>query len=305
MFNLKFFTFNLIIIVTFFNIISNRKEFPKMPNMPNMPNIQEIQKKSKILSCMSLSRIYMKQNEIFVKNLIKNLETSNVELSKLDSKKKNEIFLNVLLVNCYEKITDNQAQKLMIDMNTQKEKFDIMKSDYKDLMNINPYNKFDLKHIESVLKEINSLMENMKKDEKRFQEMLKDKNFTKNFNDSFKNKDFMKNFNKIKDGIPKRKEYKKKERETNKKPVYSSMKWQEVKIDENFQNVKLFENMGLNTIVGMLISTLILINLVKVPQTIKEIKGRKRYIFTGGENNQNNDNVNEEEDIDYNEDIDN
>jgi len=305
MFNLKFFTFNLIIIVTFFNIISNRKEFPKMPNMPNMPNIQEIQKKSKILSCMSLSRIYMKQNEIFVKNLIKNLETSNVELSKLDSKKKNEIFLNVLLVNCYEKITDNQAQKLMIDMNTQKEKFDIMKSDYKDLMNINPYNKFDLKHIESVLKEINSLMENMKKDEKRFQEMLKDKNFTKNFNDSFKNKDFMKNFNKIKDGIPKRKEYKKKERETNKKPVYSSMKWQEVKIDENFQNVKLFENMGLNTIVGMLISTLILINLVKVPQTIKEIKGRKRYIFTGGENNQNNDNVNEEEDIDYNDEIDN
>jgi len=293
--------FNLILIISL-KIIFNKREFPKMPNMPNL---QDIHKKTKILSCMSLSRIYLKQNENFINNIIKNLETSNIELTKLDSKKKKELFLNVLLVNCYEKITDNQAQKLMIEINTQKDKFNIMKSDFKDLMNINPYNKFDLKHIDSVLKEINTLMENMKKDEKRFQEMLKDKNFSKNFNDSFKNKDFMKNFNKMKDGIPKRKEYKKKERETNKKPVYSSMKWQEVKIDENFQNVKLFENMGLNTIVGMLISSLILINIVKVPQTIKEIKGRKRYIFTNSENNQNNDNVNEEEDIDYNEDIDN
>ena len=254
---------------------------------------------------MSLSRIYLKQNENFINNIIKNLETSNIELAKLDSKKKKELFLNVLLVNCYEKITDNQAQKLMIEMNTQKDKFNIMKSDFKDLMNINPYNKFDLKHIDSVLKEINTLMENMKKDEKRFQEMMKDKNFTKNLNDTFKNKDFMKNYNKLKDGFPKKKEYKKKQRETNKKPVYSGMKWEEVKIDENIGNVKLFENIGLNTIVGMLISSLLVMYLVKVPQTVKEIKGRKRYVFTSQNNNENN-NTNDEEDIDYNdEDIDN
>ena len=294
--------FNLIILIISLKIIFNKREFPKMPNMPNL---QDIHKKTKILSCMSLSRIYLKQNENFINNIIKNLETSNIELAKLDTKKKKELFLNVLLVNCYEKITDNQAQKLMIEMNTQKDKFNIMKSDFKDLMNINPYNKFDLKHIDSVLKEINTLMENMKKDEKRFQEMMKDKNFTKNLNDTFKNKDFMKNYNKLKEGFPKKKEYKKKQRETNKKPVYSGMKWEEVKIDENVGNVKLFENIGLNTIVGMLISSLLVMYLVKVPQTVKEIKGRKRYIFTSQNNNENN-NTNDEEDIDYNdEDIDN
>ena len=300
MFNHNF--FNLIILIISLKIIFNKREFPEMPNMPNL---QEIHKKTKILSCMSLSRIYLKQNENFINNIIKNLETSNIELAKLDSKKKKELFLNVLLVNCYEKITDNQAQKLMIEINTQKDKFNIMKSDFKDLMNINPYNKFDLKHIDSVLKEINTLMENMKKDEKRFQEMMKDKNFTKNLNDTFKNKDFMKNYNKLKEGFPKKKEYKKKQRETNKKPVYSGMKWEEVKIDENIGNVKLFENIGLNTIVGMLISSLLVMYLVKVPQTVKEIKGRKRYIFTSQNNNENN-NTNDEEDIDYNdEDIDN
>jgi len=290
--------FNLILIISL-KIIFNKRE------MPNMPNLQDIHKKTKILSCMSLSRIYLKQNENFINNIIKNLETSNIELTKIDSKKKKELFLNVLLVNCYEKITDNQAQKLMIEINTQKDKFNIMKSDFKDLMNINPYNKFDLKHIDSVLKEINTLMENMKKDEKRFQEMMKDKNFTKNLNDTFKNKDFMKNYNKLKDGFPKKKEYKKKQRETNKKPVYSGMKWEEVKIDENIGNVKLFENIGLNTIVGMLISSLLVMYLVKVPQTVKEIKGRKRYVFTSQNNNENY-NTNDEEDIDYNdEDIDN
>ena len=300
MFNHNF--FNLIILIISLKIIFNKREFPKMPNMPNL---QDIHKKTKILSCMSLSRIYLKQNENFINNIIKNLETSNIELAKLDSKKKKELFLNVLLVNCYEKITDNQAQKLMIEINTQKDKFNIMKSDFKDLMNINPYNKFDLKHIDSVLKEINTLMENMKKDEKRFQEMMKDKNFTKNLNDTFKNKDFMKNYNKLKDGFPKKKEYKKKQRETNKKPVYSGMKWEEVKIDENVGNVKLFENIGLNTIVGMLISSLLVMYLVKVPQTVKEIKGRKRYVFTS-QNNDENYNTNDEEDIDYNdEDIDN
>jgi len=302
MLNKKFFNINIIILFSLLKIIFNRKEFPKMPNMPNL---QDIHKKTKILSCMSLSRIYIKQNENFINNIIKNLEASNTELLKLNSKKKKEFFLNVLLVNCYEKITDNQAQKLMIEMNTQKDKFNIMKSDFKDLMNINPYNKFDLKHIDSVLKEINTLMENMKKDEKRFQEMMKDKNFTKNLNDTFKNKDFMKNYNKLKEGFPKKKEYKKKQRETNKKPVYSGMKWEEVKIDENVGNVKLFENIGLNTIVGMLISSLLVMYLVKVPQTFKEIKGRKRYIFTSQNNNENN-NTNDEEDIDYNdEDIDN
>ena len=299
MLNKNFFNIKIIIIISLFKTIFNRKEFPKMPNMPNL---QEIHKKTKILSCMSLSRIYIKQNENFINNIIKNLEASNNELSKLNSQKKKEFFLNVLLVNCYEKITDNQAQKLMIELNTQKDKFNIMKSDFKDLLNINPYNKFDIQHIESVLKEINKLMENMKKDEKRFQEMLKDKNFTKNFNDTFKNKDFMKNYNKLKEGFPKKKEYKKKERETNKKPVYSGMKWEEVKIDENYVNVKLSENIGLNTIVGMLISSLLIMYLFKIPQTVKEINGRKRYIFTSQNNNENNNNANEDEDFDYNDD---
>jgi len=299
MLNKNFFNIKIIIIISLFKTIFNRKEFPKMPNMPNL---QEIHKKTKILSCMSLSRIYIKQNENFINNIIKNLEASNNELSKLNSQKKKEFFLNVLLVNCYEKITDNQAQKLMIELNTKKDKFNIMKSDFKDLLNINPYNKFDIQHIESVLKEINKLMENMKKDEKRFQEMLKDKNFTKNFNDTFKNKDFMKNYNKLKEGFPKKKEYKKKERETNKKPVYSGMKWEEVKIDENYVNVKLSENIGLNTIVGMLISSLLIMYLFKIPQTVKEINGRKRYIFTSQNNNENNNNANEDEDFDYNDD---
>ncbi len=196
--------FNLILIISL-KIIFNKREFPKMPNMPNL---QDIHKKTKILSCMSLSRIYLKQNENFINNIIKNLETSNIELTKLDSKKKKELFLNVLLVNCYEKITDNQAQKLMIEINTQKDKFNIMKSDFKDLMNINPYNKFDLKHIDSVLKEINTLMENMEKDEKRFQEMMKEKKFTKNLNDTLK-KDFMNNYNKLKKVFSKKKNIKK------------------------------------------------------------------------------------------------
>ena len=299
MLNKNFFNIKIIIIISLFKTIFNRKEFPKMPNMPNL---QEIHKKTKILSCMSLSRIYIKQNENFINNIIKNLKILKNELLKLKSKKKKEFFLNVLLVNCYEKITDNQAQKLMIELNTQKDKFNIMKSDFKDLLNINPYNKFDIQHIESVLKEINKLMENMKKDEKRFQEMLKDKNFTKNFNDTFKNKDFMKNYNKLKEGFPKKKEYKKKERETNKKPVYSGMKWEEVKIDENYVNVKLSENIGLNTIVGMLISSLLIMYLFKIPQTVKEINGRKRYIFTSQNNNENNNNANEDEDFDYNDD---
>ena len=83
------------------------------------------------------------------------------------------------------------------------------------------------------------------------------------------------------------------------------MQWEEVKIDENIGNVKLFENIGLNTIVGMLISSLLVMYLVKVPQSVKEIKGRKRYVFTSQNNNENY-NTNDEEDIDYNdEDIDN
>ena len=198
-----------------------------------------------------------------------------------DKKKALELINNIMLVNCFDKITDIQTQKIMLSV--QKGKINTLDPEFDELLHVSGDLLNNLNHFASKIQEIQKMLVEIKKEEKEFAEKLKDKNYKpgKEFEEMYKK------FNRTTGKTKKKKEKKKKEeKKINKKQIYKDTKWEKVFYD-NENNIKInifnlkktYETFGLNTYFGIIIATLIFLNIVncsnKIRNEINEIQNEK------------------------------
>ena len=221
----------------------------------NEKNFKNLEKKSKILACSYLSKLFLdsvKDNDKLLKDIMKDKS----DLNKSETKEKISHFL---LINCYLKITKELANNLILEIT--KGKKDILNNKkYFELFEIDKNR--DINKMKETMKEVDDILKEIKKEEENI--LKKGKN----------SPDFEKVYKEFEEKMKKNKDdYRKKvnEREQNnknnkkkksgKKP-YEGTKWEIVKpLDENlfsfkdiFINpIKFFNETGINTLCGMII----------------------------------------------------
>ena len=229
----------------------------------NEKNFKNLEKKSKILACSYLSKLFLdsvKDNDKLLKDIMKDKS----DLNKSETKEKISHFL---LINCYLKITKELANNLILEIT--KGKKDILNNKkYFELFEIDKNR--DINKMKETMKEVDDILKEIKKEEENI--LKKGKN----------SPDFEKVYKEFEEKMKKNKDdYRKKvnEREQNnknnkkkksgKKP-YEGTKWEIVKpLNENlfsfkdiFINpIKFFNETGINTLCGMIIMSLIFINI--------------------------------------------
>ena len=244
-----------------------------------IPQKDDLLKKTRLLSCLSLTQLRLQQDKANIDKLIDSIMKTRKEIN--DKKKALELINNIMLVNCFDKITDIQTQKIMLSV--QKGKINTLDPEFDELLHVSGDLLNNLNHFASKIQEIQKMLVEIKKEEKEFAEKLKDKNYKpgKEFEEMYKK------FNRTKGKTKKKKEKKKKEeKKINKKQIYKDTKWEKVFYD-NENNIKInifnlkktYETFGLNTYFGIIIATLIFLNIVncsnKIRNEINEIQNEK------------------------------
>ena len=239
-------------------------------------NFKNLEKKTKILACTFLSRIYVesaKDYDKIFKDIMKaqSLSQSEAELKEKVSK--------LMLANCYLKITKEVANKLILE---------IPKGN-KDIINNKEYfSLFEVtkdiapEKLKETMKEINEILKEIKEEEEIFKKRKDPPDFEKAYKEF--EEQMKKNNNNLKNKINENEQKKKNKKKKSLKKPYEGTKWETVKSsDENLLNLsdiiinpfKFFEATGMNTLSGMCISALILINIfqnINSSKKIEEIK---------------------------------
>ena len=163
------------IILSLFYIIFTQK----------VPPAGDLLKKTRLLSCLSLTQLRLQQDKSNIDNLIKSLMKTRSEFT--DKKKALELINNIMLVNCYDKITDLQTHKIMLS--AQKGKINTLDPEFAELLNIENDFMKDIPKFTSKIQEIQKMLIEIRKEEKEFTEKMKDKNFKpgKEFEELYKN----------------------------------------------------------------------------------------------------------------------
>ena len=224
-------------------------------------NFKNIEKKSKVLACSYLSKIFIdssKDYDKIFKDVFKEIASGK---SESDIK---ERISQYLLVNCYLKITKELANNLILEIS--KGKKDIMKNkQYFELFEIDKNN--DINKIKETMKEIGEILKEIKEEEELLRKGKDSPNFEKAYKE-FEEK-MKKNNNEYRKKMSEKEQNNKKpkKKKSGKKP-YEGTKWEIVKSTyENIFNLKdiiinptkFFEETGINTFCGMIIISLILI----------------------------------------------
>ena len=246
-----------------------------------IPKTDDLLKKTRLLSCLSLTQLRLQQDKANIDNLINSIMKTRKEVN--DKKKALELINNIMLVNCFDKITDIQTQKIMLS--AQKGKINTLEPEFDELLHVSSDFMNNLNQFASKIQEIQKMLVEIKKEEKEFAEKLKDKNYKpgKEFEEMYKKFNKTMGMGKTK----KKKEKKKKEeKKINKKQIYKDTKWEKVFYD-NDNNIKInlfnlkktYETLGLNTFFGIIIVTLIFLNVVncsnKIRNEINQIQNEK------------------------------
>ena len=259
-------------------------------------NFKNLDKKAKAIACSYLSKIFIDSIKDFDKLYKDTFKDISVGQNEAETKEKISHFM---LVNCYSKITKEQANNIILGIS--KGNKDIIKNkEYYDLFQMDK--EKDMSKIKDTMVEISEILKEIKEEEELFRKKKDSPDFEKAFKE-FEEK-MKKNTNDFKKKTQKQNErnYKKKKKKSGKKP-YEGTKWEIVKpIRNNELNLKdliinppqFFEEIGMNTISGLCIMTLIVINLYKNIDSYN--KDKEENNIKENENNINNiNNINKEE----------
>ena len=265
---MKFFFILLIFILT--NICFSDLNYKEK-------NFKNLEKKSKILACSYLSKLFsdsLKDSNKLLKDIIKDKENFKNES---DTQEKISQFL---LINCYLKITKELANNLILEIT--KGKKDILNNKkYYELFEIDK-NK-DINKMKETMKEIEEILKEIKKEE---EELLKKGKNSPNFEKVYR--EFEEKMKKNTDDYRKKMNEKEQNNKNNKKKKngkkpYEGTKWEIVKpFDESlfsfkdiFINpIKFFKETGINTLCGMIIMSLIFINIFQNISNNRIIKSK-------------------------------
>ena len=258
---------------------------------PGQKEFQKLEKKAKILACSFLSNSFISSTKDYDKKIKELLKDNKLTQNDSEAKEKLSQFM---LANCYLKISNDIANKIILDIS--KKNIDIKNN--KQYLNLFEMDKnIDFKTISSTIKEINELNKEMKAEEEIFAKRRKeDPNFEKNLKDFEekikKNYEQKKNDDKNKNNNSRSK---KKKKGSGKKP-YEGTKWEMVSSsDEHFFHFsdiiynpkKFFDDTGLSTICGMIIMILVFLNIFQI------INNYKNKIDNKKEDKVNEDDINE------------
>ena len=229
----------------------------------NEEKFKNLEKKTKILSCSYLSKLFLDS----VKDKDKLLKDIMKDKSDLNESETKERITQFLLMNCYLKITKELANNLILEIT--KGKKDVLNNKkYYELFEIDKNR--DINQMKEKMKEIDEILKEIKKEEENILKKGKDSpDFGKVY------KEFEEKMRKNKDDYRKKVNEKEqnnkntKKKKSGKKP-YEGTKWEIVKpLDENLFSfkdilinpIKFFKETGINTLCGMIIMSLIFINI--------------------------------------------
>ena len=259
-------------------------------------NFKNFEKKAKVLACSYLSKIFIDSVKDFDKLYKDAFNDKSSSESENETKEKVSHFM---IVNCYSKITKETANNIILEI-SKGNKDIIKKTEYFNLFEMGKDR--DMNKMKETMKEIGEVLKEIKEEEELFRKKKDSPDFEKAFKE-FEEK-MKKNQNDFKRKTQKQNEqtYKKKKKKSGKKP-YEGTKWEIVKpIRNNELNLKdliinppqFFEEIGMNTISGLCIMTLIIINLYKNIDSYN--KDKEENNIKENENNINNiNNINKEE----------
>ena len=168
-----------------------------------IPQKDDLLKKTRLLSCLSLTQLRLQQDKANIDKLIASIMRTRKEIN--DKKKALELINNIMLVNCFDKITDIQTQKIMLSV--QKGKINTLDPEFDQILHVQSDFLNNINHFASKIQEIQKMLVEIKKEEKEFAEKMKDKNYKpgKEFEEMYKK------FNRTVGNTKKKKEKKKKD----------------------------------------------------------------------------------------------
>ena len=276
---MKTFKIFLSILLFHFVINNNKKKSEKNTKNPGFPDRASLEKQIKVLACtyLSTSVLSLYKNDNSFKDMLKNYDFLSSE--NVNAKDKISHFITV---NCYTKISPETANKILLEI-PKKGKLDFEHDkQYSELLKVNDLKKKEnAEKFMKVLKEVNEILKEIKNEESIFNKNKKDDpNFEKNMKD-FEEK-MKKNYEKKrqenkKNTNKKTKQTAKKKRGNGKKP-YNNTKWEIINVNDEkllslkdffFNPVKFVNVTGINSIFGMLIMSLLTINLFQVVKNAK------------------------------------
>ena len=254
-----------LLTILFINII-----FLNYINLKNIEKSKQIMK-TKILACITLVKLKLEHDKDYFKYISKELE------KKFEFEFENEdengftYINNFFIFRCYKIMTEKQMFDLIIDV--RKNKHSINLDNYKNIFEIKKLFNNDVSDDEIEI--INDIL----------YEIVNEKNQIEKLNNNNKKdkfKFFLKNIKKIQDQKKikenkiknfEKKNYTKKIKKININPEYNNTIWENViinKILKEKHKIKLYEIIGLNSYLGIIISSLFLINIFNLKKIIKK-----------------------------------
>ena len=249
----KLFTIFIIIII-FLNYI----------NLKNIEKSKQIIK-TKILACITLVKLKIEHDKDYFKYISKEIEKKFEFEFENEDETGYKYINNFFIFRCYKIMTDKQMFDLISDV--RKNKHSINLDNYKNIFEIkklfnNDVSDDEIEIINDILYEIvnekNEKLNNKKKDKFSF--------FLKNIKKIQEQK-------KIKENIFEKKNYTKNIKKININPEYNNTNWENViinKILKDKHKIKFYEIIGLNSYLGIIISSLFLINVFNLKKIIKK-----------------------------------
>ena len=194
-------------------------------------------KKAKVAACLGLANAKMEQDKANFEKM-----TKTIGKDKKGPQMGMEHILQVLLINCYQNIEEDQIGGILED--TKNKKLNSFNAEYQELLGMGKKvdtSKITLENMSKAAKEINELLGEIKGEEKELLEQMKKYKKTN----------------------------KKSESSTvNHKPTYKGEKWKDVIYEDNsnqlsfsllFNPLKVAKVCGFHTLCGLVIMTLIVI----------------------------------------------
>lgn len=239
-------------------------------NYINLKNIEKSKQiiKTKILACITLVKLKIEHDKDYFKYISKELEKKFEFEFENEDETGYKYINNFFIFRCYKIMTDKQMFDLISDV--RKNKHSINLDNYKNIFEIKKLFNDDISDDEieiindilyEIVNEKNEKLNNKKKDKFSF--------FLKNIKKIQEQKKIKEN--KIK--ISEKKNYTKKINKININPEYNNTNWENViinKILKDKHKIKFYEIIGLNSYLGIIISSLFLINVFNLKKIIKK-----------------------------------
>ena len=254
-----------LLTILFINII-----FLNYINLKNIEKSKQIMK-TKILACITLVKLKLEHDKDYFKYISKELEKKFELEFEIEEEKGFTYINNFFIFRCYKIMTEKQMFDLIIDV--RKNKHSINLDNYNNIFEIKKLFNNDVSDDEIEI--INEIL----------YEIVNEKNQIEKLNNNNKKdkfKFFLKNIKKIQDQKKikenkiknfEKKNYTKKIKKININPEYNNTIWENViinKILKEKHKIKLYEIIGLNSYLGLIISSLFLINIFNLKKIIKK-----------------------------------